>query len=175
MRTVIILSALTAFSQAQAFVPVHGCEWVTQTTAVTNFTFFQSAPSDRTPDYVQWEVPAHRVSCYASSTGSSTPIGILGTSTTVPCTASASDPTKGRFLLSADDGSGSTATLRFVAYVQCAASIYAFYYQADFPLSCARDAGGSSTCVSQGNATAIVTEELYLPPIHPPPPPPRRI
>lgn len=170
---VILLSALTASSQAQAFTPVHGCEWVTQTTAITNFTLFQSATDDSTPNYVKWQAPALGVSCYISDP-SSTAIGSPGISTTVPCTAPASEPTKGRFLLSAEDGSGSSsnATLNFVAYVQCAASIYAFYYEGIFSLSCATDAGGS-TCVSKGNATASVTRELYLPPVGPPPPPPR--
>lgn len=172
----IFLLALTASSQAQVFTPIHGCEWVPQTTAVTNFTLFHSASNDSTPDYVDWQAPALRVSCHASNpstTGTTTAIGDPGTSTTVDCTASGSDPTKGTLLVSADDGSGSNATLKFMAYAQCAADIYAFYYEANFLLSCASDAWGSTTCVSKGNATASLTSELYLPPIHPPPPPPR--
>lgn len=178
MKTAIFLSVLTASLQAQEFVPIHGCEWVPQTTAVTNFTLFHGASSDSTSDYVNWQVPALSVSCHASdpsTTRSTTAIGDPGTSTTVECAAPASDLTAGTFLVSADDGSGSNATLRFMAFAQCAASIYAFYYEANFALACASDTGGSATCVSKGNATASVTRELWLPPIHPPPPPPRRM
>jgi hypothetical protein len=168
-----LLSALTAPSEAQTFTPVHGCEGFTETTPVTNFTLFHRATNDSTPAYVKWLAPVVGVSCSASES-SSTAIGTPNTTTTVPCTAPASDETKARFLLSADESSGdlSNATLYFVRYAQCAASIYAFYYKANFPLSCAMDTRGE-TCVAQGNATARVIRELWLPPMGPPPPPPR--
>ena len=175
MKTVISLLALTASSQAQTFVPVHGCEWVPQTTSITNFTFFHSASKDGTPSYVNWQAPLFHLSCYgssSSSTGSTPAIGKPGANTNVPCKASDSDPTTGTFLVSADHGSGQNATLKFVAYAQCAADIFAFHYQGGFPLSCATDAGQNTTCVPRGNATASVTNEEYLPPMRPPPPPP---
>jgi hypothetical protein len=170
-----ILSALTASSQAQAFQPVHGCEWITATTPITNFTLFHRATNDSAPAYVKWLAPVLGVSCSVSES-SSTAIGTPNTTTTVPCTAPGSSPTNARFLLSVDEGSGDlgNATLYFVRYTQCAASIFAFYYEANFPLSCVMDAGGE-TCLAKGNATASVTTELWLPPISPPPPPPRRM
>jgi hypothetical protein len=169
MKVILLLCVFVASQHAlSAFVPVHGCEWVTETTAVTNFTLFTSASNTSTTDHVQWQVPVHRVACSVSTTGIGTP---GGASTIVPCTAS-SDPTNGQFRVLADDGLGRNAALIFVAYVQCAASIYAFYYRADFVLSCERDSGGSATWVPKGNVTATVTTELYLPPVSRPPPQP---
>jgi hypothetical protein len=169
MKTILFLSLFAASQQAlSAFVPVHGCEWVTETTAVTNFTLYTSASNTSTTDHVQWQVPVHGVACSVSSTAIGTP---GGDSTIVPCTAH-SDPTKGQFRVLAEDGLAKNAALIFVAYVQCAASIYAFYYRADFALSCEADLRGSATCVPKGNATATVTTELYLPPISRPPPQP---
>jgi hypothetical protein len=167
MKPIIYLSILAASRQAlSVFVPVHGCEWVPETTAVTDFTLLNSASNASTPSSVHWQIPAHGVECSVSST---TAIGKPGISTTVPCTASASDDTAGKFRVFSDEGD---AALIFVAYAQCAASIYAFYYRADFLVSCTMDAGGSTTCVPKGNATAVVTTELYLPRVGPPPPAP---
>jgi hypothetical protein len=175
MKTIICLSALAAFLQAQVFVPVYGCEWVPPTIAVTNFTFSYSTSNDSSPSYVQWQAPTWGTSCNASnptSTGSITTIGKPGTVTYVPCKSTSSDPTTGSFQVTADDGSGSNATLNFVAYAQCAADIFQFDYEANFPLACATDAEGIGTCVPKGNATAVVIHETYLPPIRGPGPPP---
>ncbi|KAH7086488.1 hypothetical protein FB567DRAFT_72314 [Paraphoma chrysanthemicola] len=173
---VILLSALVAFSDAQfQFTPVHGCEWIKATTPVTNFTLFHGATNDSTPDSVRWQAPVLGLACSASES-SATTIGSPATTTYVPCTSPGSSSTNARFLTFDDGASGnlSNATLYFVRYTQCAASIYAFYYESNFPLLCTSDAG-ARTCVSGGNATAIVTRELWLPPISSPPPPPRKI
>ncbi|KAF2033124.1 hypothetical protein EK21DRAFT_109263 [Setomelanomma holmii] len=175
MRIIPFLSALAASLQAQTFIPIHGCEWVPQYTSITNFTFVDSPANASTPDSVQWRIPAFGISCNLTSqsaTGSTTTIGSPGTNTYVPCKATSSDPTTGTFLVSADDESGINATLRNVGYAQCAADIYAFHYEANFALLCETDEGGSKTCVTKGNATAVVTGEEYLPPIRNPPPPP---
>jgi hypothetical protein len=158
MKIITILSALIATSHAQfTFVPVHGCEWVPETTALTNFTLFHGPSNFDTLDYVQWDAPALSVSCFNFST--TTSIGKPGTTDTVPCTAANSDPTQGMFLVSAD---GSSATLNFVFYAQCAADIFAFHYEAVVELSCGVYAKESNRCLSKGNATANVTAEEYL-------------
>lgn len=158
MKTIVALSALTAVSQAQStFVPVHGCEWVPETTPLTNFTLFHGPSDNGTPAYVQWNAPDLRVACYSFS--STTSIGKLGTSETVPCTAANSDGSNGWLQVSADAGS---ATLNFVFYAQCAADIFAFHYEATVELSCAVYAKESTRCLSKGNATASVTAEEYL-------------
>jgi len=174
MKAFIFLSALIAASQAQTWVPIHGCEWVPLTTAVNNFTFFDSASNDATSsDYVAWKAPLFGLACNytsnPSSPGSATDIGKPGIMTDVPCTATASDPTVGKFVVSEER---SNATLRFRAYAQCAASIYELNYEGVFPLDCVTTEGGSATCVAKGNATATVTSAIYLPPMRPPPPPP---
>jgi hypothetical protein len=174
MKTIVLLSALTTSMQAQVFVPVHGCEWVPPTNAVTNFTLFRSASIDNDQNYVKWQASVFGTVCKASSpsfNGSTTAIGKPGINTFVPCTSTSSEPTTGTFRVTADDGSGSNATLNFVGYAQCAADIFEFYYEANFPLSCVTDAEGSDTCVPKGNATARVTNEVYLPPIRGPGPP----
>jgi hypothetical protein len=158
MKIITVLSALIAVSYTQfTFVPVHGCEWVPQTTALTNFTLFHGPSYLNTLDYVQWNAPALSVSCYNFST--TTSIGKPGTRDTIPCTAANSDPMQGTLLVSAVDGS---ATLNFVFYAQCAADIFAFHYEAVVELSCAAYAKESTRCLSKGNATASVTAEEYL-------------
>jgi hypothetical protein len=174
MKTPILLSALTASPAVWAtFVPVHGCEWVKETTPLDTFTFFLSASNTSTPDYITWHVPAHGFTCRASnpsSTGAAVSIGHPGTRTTVPCDGYSKDAIPASFLVSEDDA-GKNATLTFTAYVGCAADIFEFDYRADFPLVCEESAAGSETCVAKGNITANVVAEIYLPPIRNPPPP----
>jgi len=170
MQALLRLSALIATAPALAYIPIHGCEWVPETTTITNFTFTEDTSTDGAPDYVAWRAPAVGVSCSGSRTSFQDP----SASTAIRCTAPASDPTVGVFLVSVDDGSGSNATLRFVVYEQCAASIYAFYYQGDFPLACGIQ-GENATCAPKSDAAATVISQLYLPPVGPPPPPPHQI
>ncbi|KAH7080175.1 hypothetical protein BKA63DRAFT_397575, partial [Paraphoma chrysanthemicola] len=135
---IIFLLGLTASSIAQfQFTPVHGCEWIEASTPVTNFTLIRGATNTSTPDFVRWQAPILGLACSASES-SSTTIGAPGTTTYVPCTSPGSSPTNARFLTFDDGVSGnlSNATLYFVRYTQCAASIYAFYYESNFPLLC---------------------------------------
>lgn len=172
MRSFIFLSALIAASPALA-VPIHGCENVPNTTAVTDFTLFDSASADSALDYVTWQVPAlSHLLCHTNTSyaGNTTATEDSSTRLYVSCTPP-EKPTTGVFLASADDGSGRNASLEFITYAQCAADIYEFHWKADFLLSCAGNAGGDATCVSKGNASAMFNFGIYLPPVRSPPPP----
>ena len=174
MKSFVLLSVLTAPLPVLAYVPVHGCEWVPETTAVTNFTFFDSPSNANALDYVTWQVPTFDLSCYVNNAAI---IQDPSISNNLLCNKTTSSyKTEARFIVSADNGAGRNATVRFLDYVQCAADIYAFYYKGNFPLSCTNDAGGNATCISKGNATATQTQGLYVPlyPGAPKPPPPRR-
>jgi hypothetical protein len=154
-------AALAAFSQALALpqtlplLPIRSCEWIKPTTAVTNFTLFQTTIEDRTA-YVQWDIPVHHMTCYVSdvdSTTRSSAIGEPGVTTNVPCAQYGSNPHTGTLLVSEDK---SMATLKSVAWEHCAVEIYQIYYQAEIPLSCASDTSGGVTCVAKGNTTASI-------------------
>jgi hypothetical protein len=160
------LAALAAFSQALALpqtfplLPIRSCEWIKPTTAITNFTLFHATTGDRT-GFVQWDIPVHHMTCYVSdagSTASSSAIGEPGVTTNVPCAQYGSNPHTGSLLVSEDK---SMATLKSVAWEQCAVEIYQFYYQADIPLSCASDASGGVTCVAKENATASIVSVTF--------------
>jgi hypothetical protein len=165
MKTPILLSALATSSSVLAtFVPVHGCEWVKETTPLDTFALLLSAANTSTPSNVTWHVPAHGFTCSTASLSSPR------TRSTVPCDAYSKDAVPASFLLSEDEN-GKNASLTFSAYVGCAADIFQFNYEAGFPLECEATEGGSEECTAQGNVTAKVVAEIYLPPIRNPPPP----
>lgn len=177
MRYIPCIFALAASSRAFTFVPVHGCEWVPETTPVTNFTLSStsSSSSSSSSDYktlysAQWKVPTLGVSCSSAAPSSS------GSRIPLRCTAPASSPTDATLVLQSVPAPGdtnSTATLSFLVYEQCAADIFEFGYEAQVALACTQDGDAASTvCVPSGNSTAKVVRAVYLPPIRPPPPPP---
>jgi hypothetical protein len=171
MKTIFLLSVFGASLHASlAIVPVYGCEKYPQTTALTNFTFTHGTSTTNAtgPSSVKWQAPALSVSCSASSSSTNS-IGAPGTYTSVPCGEKPSDPVMGSFQVSAN---GSNATVTFITYVQCAADIFGFRWEAVIPFSCASDAAGSETCAANGNTTASVTSAGYIPHVRPPPPPP---
>jgi hypothetical protein len=131
MKTIFLLSVFGASLHASlAIVPVYGCEKYPQTAAVTNFTFTHGTTTTNTtgPSSVKWQAPALSVSCSASSSTNS--IGAPGTYTSVPCGEKPSDPVTGSFQVSAN---GSNATITFTTYVQCAADIFGFRWEAIIP------------------------------------------
>ena len=167
MRTTLALSSLVATSLA-SILPIHGCEWLPNTTAVTNFSYFASSSTTTTPDYVSWTVPAFSTTCNATFTGPDFRTSEYN-STNVQCRSSHSDPNTGFFLQSL---TGANATLNFSTYAQCAADIFEIYYSAPTVFDCVNDEAGDKNCVARGNITASVSAANYLPPIRNPPPPP---
>ena len=159
-KAFIFLAALAALSPALALpqtsplLPIRSCEWIKPTTAVTNFTLFH-ATTDTQVAYVQWDIPIHHMTCYvsdASFTASSLAIGEPGVTINVPCAQYGSNPHMGSLLVSKDK---SMATIKSVAWEQCAVEIYQIYYQTDIPLSCTNDESGV-TCVTKGNSAVSI-------------------
>ncbi|KAH3908494.1 hypothetical protein HBI56_216850 [Parastagonospora nodorum] len=163
----LLLSILPLSLATQPFVPVHGCEWVHELTPLTNFTYthpLSPSQSNTTtpPSYIHWAAPAISVSC---SNPNPSFIGFQNAS----AVACVSPGDEGRFLVSAD---GKNATVIFRVYVQCAADIFAFHYEAGFEMECVRNEEGGEECGDGGRAVARCTSQQYLPPIRYPPPPP---
>jgi hypothetical protein len=171
MKTLILFSLLNAskYALADDWVPIHGCEWVPGSTPVTNFTLFNGAINSTTPSTIHWQIPIHGIDCTVSNSSSIPP---TDKPSVVPCTEPASETTYGQFRVFEDNGEEKSAALISVAYQGCAASIYAFYYRADFVVKCERDADGNEMCTPKGNVTAKVYSHFYLPPISAPPPKP---
>jgi hypothetical protein len=167
MRYYTFLPALAAFSPALAdFVPIHGCEWVPSTAAITDFAFLSKASNTSASTSISWKAPAVSASCKATDT---TPIPNVGLAYSVPC----SPPENGMItdILWLLDG-GDSARITFRSFAQCAADIYAFHYEAVFPLDCSKDTEGITNCAAKGDVVANCTGEEYLPPVRFPPPPP---
>jgi hypothetical protein len=151
MKLLALLSFVAALAQAQTWVPIHGCEWVPEKTAIANFTLTRSPSNSSTPAYVAWQAPALRVACNATAPV----IGTPGSTTNVNCVAASSQDTQGTFKVSPD---GSSVTLMFIMYQGCAASIYEFGYKAEFGIVC----GEGGNCVSRGNASATAYYQNWL-------------
>jgi hypothetical protein len=150
----LLILALTASAQAQRpFEPVYGCTWVPEFTAITNFTFTRSA-NDSAPAYIQWQAPGLPIACNATTT-----IPKPSTRANVACKQADSGA---YYLLSTDETSGTNVTLGFTFYAQCAASIFAFYYEAVVSLSCESDTDGITACGAPSNTTARVWTYQYL-------------
>ncbi|KAL5433538.1 hypothetical protein PMIN07_006021 [Paraphaeosphaeria minitans] len=143
------------------FVPIHGCEWVPSSTAVKDIVFLSDASNTSA---ISWNAPAVSASC---KTANATWIPINGHQYSVPCSPPENGMIYDIFRVSED---GTTALIMFRAFAQCAADIYAFHYEAVFPLDCKEDSEGSTGCAAKGNVTANCTAEEYLPPIRNPPP-----
>jgi len=154
----LFLLAFAACTHAQrALLPIHGCEWVPETTAIINFTLSENTSNNSAPTYVQWQAPAFRIVCNASA------VEKPGVRTDVPCTQDNSrQDTPGTLQLSAGNESSSNATLNFKVFAQCAASQFAIYYQAVVALACEKSLAGTTACVPKGNATATVWATEYL-------------
>lgn len=163
----VVLSILAAIPAAFAgCVALHGCESFPTSSAITNFVFISKALNTSAPSSISWQAPAVGVSC---KTTNATWINNLDHSYSVPC----SPPENGYIydvLRTSTDGTN--ATINFRAFAQCAASIYAFHYEADFPLDCTDYDSASIMCVPKGDIVASCTGQEWLPPVRPPPPPP---
>lgn len=164
---IFFLSILPTSLATQPFIPVHGCEWVPELTPLANFTYthpFSAYPSNTTStttSYIHWNAPSISVSC-------SNPNPSFTGFQNASAVACASPGDEGRFLVSTD---GKNATVIFRVYVQCAADIFAFHYEAGFEIACVRNEGGGEECGDGGRAVARCTAQQYLPPIRYPPPP----
>ncbi|KAF2449304.1 hypothetical protein P171DRAFT_427510 [Karstenula rhodostoma CBS 690.94] len=161
----LLLALATASTALAAFVPIHGCEWVPSTTAVTDFVFLSNASNPSAPSSISWKAPAVAATC---KTENATWLPISGHQYSVPCVPPENGLIQDILRVSGD---GTTALIMFRAYAQCAASIYAFHYEAVFPLDCTEGSGGFTRCEAKGDVAANCTAEEYLPPIRPPPPP----
>lgn len=156
---------LAALSMALAdFVPVHGCEWVPFSTSVTDFVFLFNSTDTNAPSSISWNAPTVSAHC---KTTNATWTPIYGHQYSVPCSPPEGGLIQDILRVSEDN---TTALIMFRAFAQCAASIYAFHYEAKFPLDCIKDSEGITSCVAKGDVTANCTAEEYLPPIRPPPP-----
>lgn len=154
----IILPVLILLASSHA-APIHGCEWLPNTVAITNFTYIHNPSNTTATDFVKWQVPAVDVSCNATNPS---PYGFY-----FPCTK---QETYGTFTISADDGSDRNATASFNMYAQCAADIFEIWYTGMLQLDCRKEE--MVRCGTRGNATASISATGYLPPIRNPPPPP---
>ncbi|OAL44091.1 hypothetical protein IQ07DRAFT_649535 [Pyrenochaeta sp. DS3sAY3a] len=180
--TILLLATLPTLTHAQTpiTVPVHGCTYIKETTPVTNIslsTLTTSLPSTNgtqtttTTSTATWRVALFGMACAGSNPNATFPSSVV-------CNATASEPTSARLTL-ADSGAAAykTVSLFFMAYAQCAASIYAFYYQADFALSCVETGEGRSCSPKLGEGEEVagrVTRIIWLPPVRGLPPPPPR-
>jgi hypothetical protein len=158
MKILALFLALIASSHAA---DIHGCAWLPDTVAVTNFTYVHNPANASNPDFVKWKAPGVDVSCNASNPS---PYGFY-----FPCTK---QETYGSFKISADDATDRNATVSFSMYAQCAADIYEIWYTGYLQLDCQKREEEEVDCGTKGNATASISAEHYLPPIRNPPPPP---
>ncbi|KAK7183596.1 uncharacterized protein CC84DRAFT_1201311 [Paraphaeosphaeria sporulosa] len=155
---VLVAAASTTLAE---FVPIHGCEWVPSSTAIKDFVFLSDASNTSA---ISWNAPTVSASC---KTANATWHESEGHEYSVPC----SPPENGMIYdVLRVSGDGKTASIRFRTFAQCAADIFAFHYEAVFPLDCTEDSEGSTSCVAKGNVTADCTAEQYLPPMGYPPP-----
>ncbi|KAH7411642.1 hypothetical protein DE146DRAFT_627696 [Phaeosphaeria sp. MPI-PUGE-AT-0046c] len=138
---------------------IHGCAWLPDTVAVTNFTYLHYPANASNTDFVKWKAPAVDVSCNATNPS---PYGLY-----FPCTREL----YGGFEISGDDVEDRNATVVFSMYAQCAADIYEIWYTGHLQLGCEKDDNEGVVCGTRGNATASISGEHYLPPIRNPPPP----
>jgi hypothetical protein len=119
MKSLKFLPFLAALLPALAdFVPIHGCEWVPSTAAITDFVFVSKASNISSPSLISWKAPAVDASCKATYT---TPILNIDDGYSVPC----SPPENGMLtdVLWLLNG-GNNARIMFRSFAQCAADIY---------------------------------------------------
>jgi hypothetical protein len=140
---------------ADAICKPHGCDWVSETTTVTNFTFTKSSNND-TCQGVTWQYLWSKTDPRTCSALVSQPMGSRNRIACVEAHPIRNDTFwPGWFTVvdTADDGSSIDVDFSLELYEGCAANIYGFTYGTKLALPCTPGPADTSICTFSGNIT----------------------